>query len=214
MIQSANVTLRLGKKALFEDVNIKFSKGNCYGIIGANGAGKSTLMRILGGMDMPDRGKVITDKKISFPIGLGSSFQASLSARDNIKFLARVYGNKGDKLREKVTFVEDFAEIGKFFDEPVGVLSSGMRARVTFGMSMAFDFDYYLVDEAGAVGDPTFKKKSEALYQEKLSNAKVIIVSHDVTEIKKWCDKIIILKEGVATIYDDVDEGIQIYQGQ
>ena len=219
MIAFKNVTksypLSNGKRHyVFKDLSFEFPDDCSIGLMGRNGAGKSTLMRILGGMDMPDRGKVITDKKISFPIGLGSSFQASLSARDNIKFLARVYGNKVDKLREKVTFVEDFAEIGKFFDEPVGVLSSGMRARVTFGMSMAFDFDYYLVDEAGAVGDPTFKKKSEALYQEKLSNAKVIIVSHDVTEIKKWCDKIIILKEGVATIYDDVDEGIQIYQGQ
>lgn len=182
--------------------------------MGRNGAGKSTLMRILGGMDMPDKGRVITDKKISFPIGIGTHFQSSLSSRDNIKFLARVYGYKGDALKEKIAFVEDFAEIGKFFDEPSGILSSGMKSRVLFGMSMAFDFDYYLIDEAGAVGDPAFKKKSEALYQEKLSTSKVILVSHSVSEIKKWCHKIIHIQDGVAKVYDDVDEGIKAYQGQ
>lgn len=163
---------------------------------------------------MPDKGRVITDKKISFPIGIGTHFQSSLSSRDNIKFLARVYGYKGDALKEKIAFVEDFAEIGKFFDEPSGILSSGMKSRVLFGMSMAFDFDYYLIDEAGAVGDPAFKKKSEALYQEKLSTSKVILVSHSVSEIKKWCHKIIHIQDGVAKVYDDVDEGIKAYQGQ
>lgn len=206
--------LNKGRHYVFKDLTFEFPDDCSIGLMGRNGAGKSTLMRILGGMDMPDKGRVITDKKISFPIGIGTHFQSSLSSRDNIKFLARVYGYKGDALKEKIAFVEDFAEIGKFFDEPSGILSSGMKSRVLFGMSMAFDFDYYLIDEAGAVGDPAFKKKSEALYQEKLSTSKVILVSHSVSEIKKWCHKIIYIQDGVAKVYDDVDEGIKAYQGQ
>ena len=206
--------LNKGRHYVFKDLTFEFPDDCSIGLMGRNGAGKSTLMRILGGMDMPDKGRVITDKKISFPIGIGTHFQSSLSSRDNIKFLASVYGYKGDALKEKIAFVEDFAEIGKFFDEPSGILSSGMKSRVLFGMSMAFDFDYYLIDEAGAVGDPAFKKKSEALYQEKLSTSKVILVSHSVSEIKKWCHKIIHIQDGVAKVYDDVDEGIKAYQGQ
>lgn len=198
---------------VFKDLSVEFPDGCSIGLMGRNGAGKSTLMRILGGMDMPDYGKVITDKKISFPIGLGAFFQGTMTARDNIKFLTRVYGYKGEELKEKIKFVEEFAEIGKFFDEPISVLSSGMRSRVSFGMSMAFDFDYYLIDEAGAVGDPSFKKKSVALYEQKLSTSKVILVSHNASEIKRWCDKIILLNNGEITIYDDVDEGIKAYQG-
>ena len=206
--------LNKGRHYVFKDLTFEFPDDCSIGLMGRNGAGKSTLMRILGGMDMPDKGRVITDKKISFPIGIGTHFQSSLSSRDNIKFLARVYGYKGDALKEKIAFVEDFAEIGKFFDEPSGILSSGMKSRVLFGMSMAFDFDYYLIDEAGAVGDPAFKKKSEALYQEKLSTSKVILVSHSVSKKKKWCHKIIHIQDGVAKVYDDVDEGIKAYQGQ
>ncbi len=206
--------LNKGRHYVFKDFTFEFPDNCSIGLMGRNGAGKSTLMRILGGMDMPDKGKVITDKKISFPIGLGSFFQGTLSAKDNIKFLARVYGYKGEALKEKIAFVEEFAEIGKFFDEPSGILSSGMRSRVLFGMSMAFDFDYYLIDEAGAVGDPAFKKKSEKLYQEKLSSSKVILVSHSVSEIKRWCHKIVHIQNGEVKVYDDIDEGIKAYQGQ
>ncbi|MCW1644088.1 ABC transporter ATP-binding protein, partial [Campylobacter jejuni] len=140
--------------------------------------------------------------------------QGSLTARDNAKFVARVYGYKGKELQEKVKFVEDFAEIGKFFDEPMKTYSSGMSARIAFGLSMAFDFDYYLIDEAGAVGDPAFREKSVKLYRERLSKSKVIMVSHNVAEIKEWCDKIIYMKNGQITVYDDVDEGIAVYQGK
>ena len=109
-------------------------------------------------------------------------------------------------------YIEEFAEIGKYFDEPMNTYSSGMRSRIGFGLSMAFDFDYYLIDEAGAVGDAKFKKKSDAIYKEKLSNSKVIMVSHNMAEIKQWCDKIILVNSGMTTVYDDVDEGIEMYK--
>lgn len=198
---------------VFKNLSFEFPSDCSIGLIGPNGAGKSTLMRILGGMDIADSGRVKTDKKISWPVGLSGGFQGSLSARDNVRFVSRIYGYEGEKMLEKVNFVEEFAEIGKFFDEPVKTFSSGMRSRVAFGLSMAFDFDYYLIDEAGAVGDAKFKKKSDAIYKEKLKNSKVIMVSHNMRDIEQWCDKIVLVEGGNATVFDDVKEGIAAYQG-
>lgn len=200
------------KHFVFREFTFTFPDDCSIGLIGRNGAGKSTLMRLLSGADIPNAGRVITDKKISWPVGLVGGFQHALSARDNVKFVARVYGYKGEALEEKVRYIEEFAEIGKYFDEPMNTYSSGMRSRIGFGLSMAFDFDYYLIDEAGAVGDAKFKKKSDAIYKEKLSNSKVIMVSHNMAEIKQWCDKIILVNSGMTTVYDDVDEGIEMYK--
>lgn len=200
------------KHFVFREFTFTFPDDCSIGLIGRNGAGKSTLMRLLSGADIPNAGRVITDKKISWPVGLAGGFQHALSARDNVKFVARVYGYKGKALEEKVRYIEEFAEIGKYFDEPMNTYSSGMRSRIGFGLSMAFDFDYYLIDEAGAVGDAKFKKKSDAIYKEKLSNSKVIMVSHNMAEIKQWCDKVILVNSGMTTVYDDVDEGIEMYK--
>ena len=200
------------KHFVFREFTFTFPDDCSIGLIGRNGAGKSTLMRLLSGADIPNAGKVITDKKISWPVGLAGGFQHALSARDNVKFIARVYGYRGEALEEKVRYIEEFAEIGKYFDEPMNTYSSGMRSRIGFGLSMAFDFDYYLIDEAGAVGDAKFKQKSDAIYQEKLSNSKVIMVSHNMAEIEQWCDKVILVNCGTATVYDDVKEGIEMYK--
>ena len=200
------------KHFVFREFTFTFPDDCSIGLIGRNGAGKSTLMRLLSGADIPNAGKVITDKKISWPVGLAGGFQHALSARDNVKFIARVYGYRGQALEEKVRYIEEFAEIGKYFDEPMNTYSSGMRSRIGFGLSMAFDFDYYLIDEAGAVGDAKFKQKSDAIYKEKLSNSKVIMVSHNMSEIEQWCDKVILVNCGTATVYDDVKEGIEMYK--
>ena len=198
------------KHFVFREFTFIFPDDCSIGLIGRNGAGKSTLMRLLSGADIPNAGKVITDKKISWPVGLAGGFQHALSARDNVKFVARVYGYKGEALEEKVRYIEEFAEIGKYFDEPMNTYSSGMRSRIGFGLSMAFDFDYYLIDEAGAVGDAKFKKKSDAIYKEKLSNSKVIMVSHNMAEIEQWCDKVILVNSGKTIVYDDVKEGLEM----
>ncbi|MCR6572657.1 ABC transporter ATP-binding protein [Campylobacter insulaenigrae] len=217
MIKLVNLTksypLTHGRHYVFKDLSFEFPENCSIGLMGCNGAGKSTLMKLLSGSELPDRGKIITNKKLSWPLGLGGAFQHRLSARDNVKFVARVYGYKGKELDKKVKFVEEFAEIGKFFNEPMNTYSAGMSARISFGLSMAFDFDYYLIDEAGAVGDPSFQEKSLKLYKEQLSKSKVIMVSHNVAEIKQWCDKIIFMQNGQATVYDDIEEGIAVYQG-
>ncbi|WP_237886684.1 ABC transporter ATP-binding protein [Pseudomonas sp. PGPR40] len=181
------------------------------GLIGRNGAGKSTLMRLLGGADVPDSGTVATDKSISWPVGLAGGFQGSMTGRENIKFVSRVYGAVGDAMRQKVAFVEEFAEIGNWIDEPVKTYSSGMRSRVAFGLSMAFDFDYYLIDEVMSVGDAHFKRKCSDVFEEKLQKSKVVLISHSMGDIQKLCDIVLLVHNGGVQIYDDVAEGIKAY---
>jgi capsular polysaccharide transport system ATP-binding protein len=201
-----------GYHHVFQNLSFTFPENHSIGLLGPNGAGKSTLLRILGGIDIPDSGRVISDKSISWPVGLSGGLQGSLSARDNIKFICRIYGYTGDQMREKIAYVQEFAEIGEYFDQPIKSYSSGMRSRITFGLSMAFDFDYYLIDEIGAVGDAQFKQKSTVVYKEKLANANVIMVSHNMADIRSMCHYVVIINNGEATIYEDVNEGISVYQ--
>ena len=165
-----------GRHYVFKDFTFEFPENCSIGLMGRNGAGKSTLMKLLSGSELPDRGKIITNKKFSWPVWLSGAVKGSGIDRDNAKFVARVYGYKGKELYEKVKFVEYFAGLGKFFDESMNTYASGMSARIAFGLSMAFDFDYYLIDEAGAVGDPKFREKSHKLYKERLSQSKVNMV--------------------------------------
>lgn len=200
-----------GRHYVFRDLNFTFPEGKSIGLMGRNGAGKSTLMQILGGIDAPDQGQVVTDKTISWPVGLASGFQGSLTARDNIRFICRVYGCDPEVTRQKVQFVQDFAEIGKFFDMPMKTYSSGMRGRVGFGMSMAFDFDYYLIDEAMATGDPIFRKKAAAVFSDTVRKANVILVSHNTKDIEMLCHMAVVLDGGQATLYENVKEGVAVY---
>lgn len=201
-----------GRKYVFRDLSFTIPTDRNVAIIGRNGAGKSTLMNLLAKVDTPDSGEIITDKSISWPVGLSGGFQGSLSARENVKFIARTQGFRGDALREKVRFVEAFAEIEEYFDLPVKTYSSGMRGRVAFGLSLAFEFDYYLVDEAMSVGDAHFKKKASDAFKDKVGKANIILVTHGMTQVRTMCDLVLVLHGGKATLYDDVEEGIKVYQ--
>lgn len=217
MIELRNLTksylLASGERRyVFRDLNFSFPDGANIGLLGPNGAGKSTLLKLIGGIDMPDRGEVVTDKRMSWPVGQASGLPRSLTGRDWVKFLCRVYGAEGPEMREKVRFVQDFSEIGEYFNQPVKSYSPGMRARLNFGMSMAFDFDYYLMDEIMAVGDARFKRKSKEALLEKLSRANVIFISHAMEEIKRLCDRVVLVHDGQAELFEDVGEGIQAYQ--
>ncbi|WP_119156704.1 ABC transporter ATP-binding protein [Caldimonas tepidiphila] len=202
-----------GRRYVFRDLDFSFPEGASIGLMGRNGAGKSTLMRLLGGIDTPDRGEVATDVRISWPVGLSGGFQGSLSARDNVRFVCHVYGATGAQLREKVRFVEEFAEIGEYFDLPMKSYSSGMRSRVAFGLSLAFDFDYYLIDEVMAVGDAQFKQKSKAAFKERMHNAHMILVSHNMSDIREYCDVVVLVDQGSVVLYTDIQAGIAAYQG-
>ena len=201
-----------GRRYIFRDLDFAFPTGANIGLIGRNGAGKSTLMRMLGGIDAPNAGAIVTDARISWPVGLSGGFQASLSARENVQFVCRVHGATGAGMRKVVAFVEEFAEIGDYFDLPIKSYSSGMRSRVAFGMSMAFDFDYYLIDEIMAVGDAQFRAKSQAVLKQRLAKSNLILVSHNMTEIAKYSNLIVLVDQGNTVLYDDVKAGIAAYQ--
>ncbi|HFV1354859.1 TPA: ABC transporter ATP-binding protein, partial [Escherichia coli] len=172
---------------------------------------KSTLLRVIGGIDRPDKGTVITDKTISWPVGLSGGFQGSLTGRENVKFVARLY-SKANELKNKIEFVEEFSELGKYFDMPIKTYSSGMRSRLGFGLSMAFNFDYYLVDEITAVGDARFKEKCAKLFKAKHSESNFIMVSHSLHSLKEFCDVAIYLgRNNMVYYFDDVDYAIKQY---
>ncbi|MEC7120184.1 MAG: ABC transporter ATP-binding protein [Pseudomonadota bacterium] len=200
-----------GRHYLFRDLSLELPTGRSIGLLGKNGAGKSTLLRIIGGIDYPDSGEVVSDSTISWPVGLAGGFQGSLTGRQNVRFVSRLYVSE-DEVRKKEKFVEDFAEIGKYFDMPVKSYSSGMKSRLTFGLSMAFDFDYYLVDEVAGVGDASFRKKSAELIEEKRRTAGFIVVTHNLKRLQEQCDVAVTLMDGQATYFDDVAEAIKVYE--
>ena len=201
-----------GKHFVFRDLNFSFPTGTSVGLIGRNGAGKSTLMRMLGGMESPNRGEIVSDVRISWPVGLASGFQSTLSALENALFVCRIHGLTRSETRRKIEFLREFADIGEFFDLPMKTYSSGMRSRVAFGMSMAFDFDYYLIDEVMAAGDPQFREKGTRLLAQKLETANVILVSHNMADIRKHCDVVVHVNRGNTLLYNDIEAGIAAYQ--
>ncbi|MGW9063181.1 ABC transporter ATP-binding protein [Achromobacter animicus] len=197
---------------VFENLSLVIPEGKNVAILGNNGVGKSTLLRLLGGIDIPDSGRIYTNKSISWPVGLSGGFQGSMTGRENVKFVARVYGAEGERMTEVVREVEEFAEIGKYFDQPVKQYSSGMRARLAFGLSLAFDFDYYLIDEAMSVGDAHFREKATAAFQDRIDKANVLLISHGMGQVRKICNHVLVLKKGAIEQYEDVEAGITAYQ--
>ncbi len=216
MIELKNLTKSYptpkGKHYVFKDLNAVLPENKSVALLGKNGAGKSTLLRVIGGIDYADEGQVITDKSISWPVALAGGFQGSLTARQNIRFVARLYVSSEEEVECVVRFVEEFAEIGKYFDMPMKSYSSGMRSRIGFGLSMAFNFDYYLLDEAGAVGDTSFRKKSQALLDELKENSNIIMVSHNLKDLTRNCDVAFLVRDGKAEYFEDVKEAVEVYK--
>ncbi|WGW06046.1 ABC transporter ATP-binding protein [Tropicibacter oceani] len=203
---SKSFWVRGERKVVIDHLNITLPTGASLALLGRNGAGKSTLMSIIAGTIRPDTGRVVTDGSISWPVGFSGSFHGQLTGAENVRFIARIYGVDSDAL---VDFVEDFAELGKHFHMPVRSYSSGMRSRLTFGASMGIRFDTYLVDEATAVGDAAFRAKSQKYFEDRVKNASAILVSHDMTQVREFCDAGILLSEGKLLYFSDVDEAIE-----
>lgn len=201
-----------GRHYVFKNLHVELPSNKSVALIGRNGAGKSTLLRVIGGIDRPDCGKIITNNTISWPVGLAGGFQGSLTGRENVKFVARLYSSQ-DELREKVAFVQEFAELGKYFDMPIKTYSSGMKSRLGFGLSMAFKFDYYLVDEVTAVGDARFKKKCAELFKSRHDESSFLMVSHSLNSLKEFCDVALFIgRDNQVKYYESVDEAIENYK--
>jgi capsular polysaccharide transport system ATP-binding protein len=192
-------------------VSVTFPADRNVGVIGVNGAGKSTLLRLIAGTDMPTRGEIRVDSRVSWPIGLTGGLQPALTGRQNARFICRIHGFE-EELQDRIGFVKFFSELGDAFDEPVRTYSTGMRARLNFSLSLAFEFDMYLVDEVMAAGDAAFKEKSSNAMKDLASRASMIIVSHSEDIIKSFCDSVVWLHEGKAYWFDTVMHGLKEYK--
>ncbi|OED45974.1 ABC transporter ATP-binding protein [Rhodobacteraceae bacterium (ex Bugula neritina AB1)] len=213
MIRFENLTksfwLKGERKVVIDNLNLTLPDGKSLALLGRNGAGKSTLLQIIAGIMRPDHGRVVSGGSMSWPVGLGGSFHRELSGAENVRFIARIYGVDTDEL---VAFVEAFAELGKFYHMPMRSYSSGMRSRLTFGASMGIRFDTYLVDEVTAVGDKAFKRKSRAVFAERMQHSSAIMVNHSMGQVREFCDAGLVLEHGKMRYYDDLEEAIAVHE--
>lgn len=192
-------------KTVLNRVNMVFPTGVAVGLLGRNGAGKSTLLDLIAGTASATSGEVLSDGSISFPVGFAGSFHPDMTGAQNIRFVARIYGVDSDALSD---YVADFAELGPHFHLPFRSYSSGMRSRLAFGVSMGLSFDTYLIDEITAVGDAQFKKKSQAVFADRMSRSGAIFVSHSPQTLRDMCQAGAVLENGVLTYYDRIDDAI------
>ena len=198
------------RKIVLDDVSHTFHEGVNMGILGLNGAGKSTLMKVISGGIVPDEGYVRRTSRVSWPIGFTGGFHGSLTGRENLRFTCRIYGAD---IKQVTDFVEDFSELGPYMDMPIRTYSSGMKAKLAFGLSMAIGFDFYLIDEGYAVGDASFRAKSERVFQERKAHSTLLVVAHSTSVIRANCDNAAILKGGKLIFFDTLDEALSVYEG-
>jgi len=181
------------------------------GLIGRNGAGKTTLLHLIGGLDQPNRGRIERRCRVSWPMGRGRGLPGALTGRQNSKFVCRIHGHESD-IPERIAAIQDFAELGDAFDEPILTYSAGMRQRLQFALSLAFDFDVYLVDETIGAGDALFRKKADAAFKERAGHASVVMVSHTESLLKQFCTAGVLIDQGKAHWFDDLNSAFKAYE--
>lgn len=197
------------EQVVADNITATFPTGSSVGILGRNGAGKSSLLRMIAGIMNPDSGEIYSDGTISWPVGFRGSFHAELTGAQNVRFVARVYGVDTDEL---IAFVDDFAQLGRHYHMPVRSYSSGMRAKLAFGLSMGIKFDTYLVDEGTAVGDAAFRAKSAAYFEDRMQSSSAVVVSHGIKLLRRLCNCGGVLDGGKFYFYDTIDEAIDHHE--
>lgn len=209
MIELRNVhktfVLNGRRKVVADSISAVFPRGKAVAILGRNGAGKSSLLKMISGSMDPDSGEVVVHGTVSWPVGFAGSFHPELTGLQNTRFIARVYGVDTDELTR---FVADFAELGPHFELPVRSYSSGMKSRLAFGVSMGIRFDTYLVDEVTAVGDASFRSKSERLFKQRLEESGAVMVTHAPGQVRRLCTHAGVLENGELHMYDDVEDAL------
>lgn len=200
---------RQGWKTVLDDINFTLQKGEKVGILGRNGAGKSTLIRLLSGVEPPTEGEIQRTMSISWPLAFSGAFQGSLTGMDNLRFICRIYNVDTDYVRD---FTEEFSELGTYLNEPVKRYSSGMKARLAFALSLAVEFDCYLIDEVIAVGDSRFSEKCKYELFERRKDRSIILVSHSESAMKQYCDNAMVLDAGKLHQFENMDKAYEYYR--
>jgi capsular polysaccharide transport system ATP-binding protein len=193
---------------VLSNVSFSIARGEKIALLGRNGAGKSTLIRLISGIELPTRGKIERRMSVSWPVGLIGGIGSSMTGNDNIRFIARIYNRPFEDVRD---YVEEFAQLGKFLSEPVRTYSAGMRSRLTFGLSLAIDFDCFLIDEVVAAGDARFQRRSQEEMFDRRADRALVLASHIPEIIRSYCTRAIVLHHGRAKLFDDIDLAVAIY---
>jgi len=213
MISLENVTktyvTRKGPRTVLNGINLNIHPGERVGILGRNGSGKSTLIRMISGAELPSRGNIHRGMSVSWPLAFSGAFQGSLTGLDNLRFICRIYG--GD-IETAIPYVEEFSELGIYLREPVKNYSSGMTARLAFAISMAVEFDCFLIDEVVAVGDSRFHEKCQIELFEKRGDRAMVLVSHDPSYIRMHCQRAAVLISGQLHAFEQVDDAFSYYE--
>ncbi len=218
-VSSKRAIFSFGKNKLetFEavkDVSFDIEEGQVVGLIGKNGSGKSTLLRAVAGIFSADKGDIdLYGKSVSL-LSIGVGFKTNLSGRDNIFLSGLLMGFKKSEIEEKLDAIIEFSELGKFIDKPVKTYSSGMYSKLAFSITAIMETDIMLIDEVLSVGDEKFKKKSYEKIKELISDKTrtVMIVSHNSDTLKKLCDHIIWINDGVLMMQGTTDEVLPKYK--
>jgi capsular polysaccharide transport system ATP-binding protein len=200
---------RHGLRQVLKDVSFQLGRGENLGILGRNGAGKSTLIRLISGAELPTSGLIRRGMSVSWPLAFGGAFQTHLTGLDNLKFVCRIHGVDYKPL---VPFVEEFTELGIYFREPVLHYSHGMSTRLAFALSMAVEFDCFLIDESMVVGDVRFHERCHVELFQKRKDRAFILVSHDANVIRLYCKNACVLHEGKLLSFPNVDAAYDFYQ--
>lgn len=197
------------RKVILDRASFRVNLGESLGILAPNGTGKTTLIRMMAGLEKPDEGEIRRGCRISFPLGFMGGVLPKISARENARFIAKMYGLDPD-------YVESFCRwlcgLNEYFDQPVGIYSSGMKARFTFSLMLALDFDMYLIDEGMPNStDAEFNQKAGDLLAERLRTTTIVIVSHQPKMLEKFAKKAAVLMDGQLHMFETLEEAKQLY---
>lgn len=197
------------RKVILDRASFRVEIGNSLGILAPNGAGKTTIINMMAGLEKPDEGRIIRTSRISFPLGFMGGVVSKHSATENARYIARLYGLDPDYVE---SFCRWLTDLGEYFDRPVGIYSSGMRSRFNFALTLALEFDIYLIDEGmPATADVEFNRKAGGVLRERLKNATVVIVSHQPRTLEKFCRSAAVLRNGQLYMFDTLEEAKQLY---
>jgi capsular polysaccharide transport system ATP-binding protein len=198
----------IGLRRILDGISFEVQAGEKIAVLGRNGSGKSTLVKLIGGVELPTAGNIHRNLFMSWPLGFTGGIEGTMTGAASARFIARLYGRDE---KDIVTFVDDFAELGRQLYIPVDAYSSGMRARLMFALTLAIDFECFLIDEVIAVGDQRFHAKCYDALFVKRQKCAMILISHDPHIVRQYCSRALVLKSGRGRVFDDLDLALSIY---